>query len=262
MNSELDRAYAAMLAGGDDAGMAFYRALADAELFIVLEREGEGEVLTPRVFDLSDGRVLLVFDSEERLAGFAGEAVPYAALPGRVIAAQMLGQGLSLGLNLASGAASEVVLPPEAVDWLMQMLDQPPAEVLQAQVARFEPPAVPQAVLAALGAVLASGVARAGWLAGAVYEGGQGAGRRGVMLALTGVTGADEARVARAVTEALAFSGLEASMLDLVFAAEGDGVLTRMAAVGLIFEAEAAAPEVEIVRLAPGSDPMRPPILR
>jgi hypothetical protein len=150
-----------------------------------------------------------------------------------------------------------VILPLEAVDWLMQMLDQAPPEQVQAQVMRFEAPAVPQAVLTALSAVLGQGVAQAGWLAGVVYDDG----RRGVMLALTGVAAKDEARMAQAVTEALAFSGLEASVLDVIFATQGDAVLARMAGVGLVLEAEVMpAPVAEPA--APGRVPGKPPILR
>ena len=56
MMSELDRAHAALQDGGEAEGMAFYRALADAELFLLLEAEAVGEVMTPRVFDLTEGR--------------------------------------------------------------------------------------------------------------------------------------------------------------------------------------------------------------
>ena len=38
----------------DETG--FYRALADAELFVLLEAEAVGAQMTPRVFDLSGGR--------------------------------------------------------------------------------------------------------------------------------------------------------------------------------------------------------------
>ena len=242
-------------------GLAFYRALADAELLMVLEAEALGEVIRPRVFDLSDGPMLLVFDSEERLGGFGTGPVPYAALPGRVIAAQMVGQGLSLGLNLGTGAASEMILPPEALDWLVRMLDQRPAQQVQARINRFEPAKVPQAVLDALAGVMMGG-GGGGCLAGVVYA----TGGRGVMLALTGVQPDAEPRVARAVTEALAFSGLEASELDLAFVAADDPVLIRMAEVGLMFQPQVlveprAEPKAEPPK-APGSDPLRPPILR
>ena len=222
MISELDRAYGAMQAGGEAEGLAFYRALADAELFLLLDAEAEGDAMSPQVFDLADGAVLLAFDSEERLAAFAEGPQPYAALPGRVIAAQMVGQGpksgtaLALGLNL--GSASEVILPPEALIWLMQMLDQAPPEALETQVERFVAPAVPPAVLAALSACL-TGVGRA-YLTGVRYRDG----RQGQMLALTGVAPDAEAKVARAVTEALAFSGIEAGALDIAFlGARGPG---------------------------------------
>ncbi len=257
MTTYLDRAHAAMMAGGDAEGMAFYRAFADAELFVLLKDEAEGEVMTPRIFDLEEGPVLLAFDSEERLAGFSDQVLPYAALPGRVVAGQMVGVGggLSLGLNLGSGAASEVILPPEALDWLMTMLDQAPAQASQAQVARFEPPAVPVQVLDALAAGLA-GVGRA-YVVGAVYDGG----RRGQMLVLVGVAAAAEAKMLRAVTEALAFSGLDASALDTVFLAEGDSALTRLAGPALMLQGEVVA-EVAAPRVAPGMDPARPPNLK
>lgn len=252
----LDDRYAALLAGGDAEGMAFYRALADAELFVLLEAEAVGAQMTPRVFDLSGGPVLLAFDSEERLAGFSDGALPYAALPGRVVAEQMAGQGLSLGLNLGSGAASEVILPPEALDWLMTMLDQAPAEVLEARVAAFEPPAVPQAVLAALAGNLA-GVARA-HVVGVRYDGG----RRAQMLVLSGVDPAAEAKVLRAVTEALAFSGLDATALDTVFRPAGDALLARLAGIALVLEGEAVPQVVPEVPVGPGMDPQRPPYLK
>ena len=92
--TELDTAYDLMAGGDEAAGLRFYRALADATLFIVLEREAEGEVIAPRVFDLESGPVILAFDSEERLASLGPDPVPYAALPGRIVAQQMLGQGL------------------------------------------------------------------------------------------------------------------------------------------------------------------------
>jgi hypothetical protein len=254
--TELDQRYAALLSGGDAEGMAFYRALADAELFVLLEAEARGEVMTPRLFDLADGPVLLAFDSEERMAGFSDQVLPYAALPGRVVAGQMVGQALSLGLNLGSGAASEVILPPEALDWLVAMLDQAAPQALELRVAAFEAPSVPGAVLGTLAGALV-GVARA-YVVGVRYDGG----RRGQMLVLTGVEAAAEGKVLRAVTEALAFSGLDASALDTVFRDAGDALLARLAGVALVLEGEVAAEVVPEVPSGPGMDPGRPPILK
>ena len=137
----LDLAYEAMAAAaeGDDAPrLRFYERLADGEMVLLLEAEAEGENLTPRVFDLEDGPVVLIFDTEERLGAFTGIAAPYAALPGRVIAQLLAGQGIGLGINLGV-APSSMLLPPFAVDWLAETLAHGPEEA-EARPERFDPP--------------------------------------------------------------------------------------------------------------------------
>ena len=256
MMSELDRAHAALQDGGAAEGMAFYRTLANAELFLLLEAEAVGEVMTPRVFDLTEGAVLLAFDSEDRLAGFADGPQPYAALPGRVIAGQMVGLDLSLGLNMGSGSASEVILPPEALKWMVQMLDQAPPRPAVEQIAGFEAPVVPKTVLKTLPAAL-SGAERA-YLVGVRYR----SGRREQLLAVIGVAERDEARVARAVTEALAFSGIDAGAMDLAFVTAEDGVLARMAGLALVFEPAPLAAKSQVDQSSAGKRKPGPPILR
>ena len=64
MQTALDQAHAAMRTGGEAEALTFYRLLADATLFLLLEREAEGERIQPRVFDLEDGPVLLAVDAE------------------------------------------------------------------------------------------------------------------------------------------------------------------------------------------------------
>ena len=249
----LDQAYAAMQAGGDAAGGGFYRLLADSEMFLLLDAEAQGSALAPRVFDLTDGPVILAFDSEERLAMVSDTPLPYAALPGRVIAGLMAGQGLSLGLNLGCGAASEVILPPEAVDWLVAMLDQKAPEGRLAQVASVAAPVVPVAVVSALRAVLTVAPMGIGYLVSVRFQGGG----QGEMLALTGVAIADQDRLARAVTEALAFSGVEAGVLDVAFLVGDEAIMARIAARGLVFQ-----PTPPVAAPGPGRDLKRPPILR
>ncbi len=72
----LDTAFAAMTAAPEDAALRlrFYERLADAELMLLLERPADGDRIAPRTFPLEDGPVVLAFDTEERLAAFAGEA--------------------------------------------------------------------------------------------------------------------------------------------------------------------------------------------
>ena len=255
----LDAAHAAVSAdpGNEALRLRFFERLADGEMVLLLEREAEGETLEPRVFELEEGPVVLVFDREERLASFTGGIAPYAALPGRVIAGLLKGQGIGMGVNLGV-APSSMLLPPEAMDWLAETLEETPEEV-EALPQEFLAPSVPEAVIAALDGKLAraGGLAVAALLAGVVYQGG----RRGHLLALIDAAEGAEPALARAMNEALVFSGIEAGELDVVFLAPGSPAAEAMARVALRFD----LPEPQVQDLspaAPGMDPSRPPKLR
>lgn len=257
----LDKTHAAMAAadGAETEAFAFWRALADAELFLVLDREMQGDVMEPKVFALSMGDLLLAFDTEERLATISDVPVPYAAVPGRVIAAQLAGQGLGLGLNLGTGAPSETVLPSSAIDWLAEMLAQAAPEEHEARLARLAAPILPAGLTDGLQALVPAQAVAA--LAQAEYHGGG----WGHVLAFAGLAAADETRMARAVTETLAFSGLDAAALDLVFLAPQTALFSRIAAAGVILrppEPAAPAPEPATAPPGPGMDPARPPRLK
>lgn len=255
----LDAAHAAVSADPENEALRlrFFERLADGEMVLLLEREAVGESLEPKVFELEDGPVVLVFDREERLAEFSGGIAPYAALPGRVIAGLLQGQGIGMGVNLGV-APSSMLLPPEAMDWLAETLEGGPEEV-EAQPAEFLAPLVPEAVVAALDGKLAraGGLAVAALLAGVVYRDG----RRGHLLAVLDAAEGAEAPLARAMREALVFSGVEAGELDVVFLRADDPAARAMARVALRFD----LPEPEAQNLAPaapGMDPSRPPRLR
>ncbi|MES2968380.1 MAG: SseB family protein [Pseudomonadota bacterium] len=258
----LDAAHATMEAdpANDAARLRFYERLADAEVFLLLDREPLGDDLSPRVFDLDDGPVVLIFDLEERLAAFTGSTAPYAALPGRVVAQVLAGQGVGLGLNLGV-APSAMILPPDGLDWLAATLQALPAQVTGAPRSFHVPKGLPDALLQGLAARLdrSGPLATTALLAGVTYQDG----RRGHMLAFVGARPGAEDALARAAAEALTFSGVEAGEMDVTFLAPDAAAVTNMARFALRFDlpvavtpAEPAAPK------APGSDPDRPPILR
>lgn len=254
----LDRAHQAMMTAPEDDGarLRFHERLADAELFLLLDREAEGETIEPRVFDTDDGRFLAAFDREDRLAAFAGGIAPYAALPGRALAAMLAGRGVGLALN--PGAASETLVAPEALDWLVATLAHRP-EPAEARPETLHPPrALPEPLLAALDAKLAlmAGLAEAAWLVEARYPGG----RHGLLLTFVAARPAAEPALAQAVAETLRFSGLEGLTIDVAFLAAGDPLAETLARVGLGFDLP--RPETPAPRRAPGSDPDAPPILR
>lgn len=257
----LDAAHAAMERDDTDetARLRFFDALADGELFLLLEEEAQGSDFKGRVFDLESGPVVLVFDLEERLAEFSGGVAPYVALPGRVIAQVLAGQGIGLGVNLGV-AASQMILPPEALDWLSGVLEGDPEDAVE-QPERFESPgALPVGLVESLTVKLerARGLAAFALLVGVVYRGN----RRGHMLAIVGAEPAAEAALSKAVREALVFSGVEAGELDVTFLAAESGVVARL--LPLALRIDIPLPEVaeRATPAAPGSDPARPPKLR
>lgn len=255
----IDRAHAAMSAaeGDDGARLRFYERLADAELFLMLAADPEGDQVTPEVFPVEDESFVLAFDTEDRLAAFAGRIVPYAGLSGRALASMLAGQEIGLALN-PDVAPSAILVPPQAIAWLAETLGHAPTEVEVRPEELSAPTAVPETLIVALDAKLpaAAGLAKHAWLTAVTYQGG----RRGHLMAFVDVVPGAEPSLARAVGEALTFSGLDAGELDVAFFRPSDPVAARLARVGLRFDlpdAEAAAgPQ------APGMDPARPPRLR
>ncbi len=228
----LDRAHAAMQSGGEADRLRFFDRLAEAELFLLLHSEPQGARIDPELFDTADGRYVLAFDTEDRLTAFTGAAAPYAALSGRALAAMLAGQGAGLGLNL--GAPSQELLAASAVDWLADTLGTGPAETAARPTEIAAPAGVPEALLRALDAKLAgaAGLARLAYLVSATYA----PARPGHLLAFIDAEQGAEPALARAISEALIFSGLEAGELDVGFFRASDTMAARLARVGLRIE--------------------------
>lgn len=260
----LDQAHAIMEAAPDNDALRlrFYERLADAELYLLLAEESDGGTIRPAIFRLEDGDFAMAFDRENRLAAFSDAPAPYAALPGRVVARELAAQGAGLGLNIGV-APSAYLMPVAVLRWLSATLGHAPAAIEARPVAFDVPGALPTALITALEEKLAKlgGYADFATLAGVIYEGG----RRGHMLAFVGPRPGTETALAKAVSEALVFSGVEAGELDVTFLAPGDPALAAILASGIRFDLPAPVPEVvQIIGgpAAPGMDPDRPPKLR
>ncbi len=256
--TDLDTAHAAMQTAPDDdtARLRFYERLADTELFMLLGGEAAGDKITPELFEIDDQRFTLVFDREERLSQFVGRVAPYAGLPGRTLAEMLAGQGIGLALNLEV-APSAMLIPAEAVDWLVTTLGNAPEET-EAHFSEISTPKVPEAVVTGLDRKLAiaAGRARFAYLAAATYDDG---GRGHVLAFIDAVDGAEKA-LAAAASEALTFSGIEAGMIDVLFVRATDPLAAHLAKVGLRFDLP--QPELPEAPPAPGMDPDKPPNLR
>jgi len=257
----IDTAHAAMEAAPDDdaARLRFYERLADSELYLMLKEEARDDTVTPDLFELPEATFALVFDREDRLSQFAGQAVPYAAISGRAIAAMLAGQGVGLGLNL-DVAPSAILIPPAAVDWLAQTLLAAPDEV-EERIAEFTRPGnLPETLLTALDTKLAmtAGLARQAYLIGTTSE----SGTKGHLLAFVDAKDDARAPLAKAVGEALTFSGLDAGVLDVGFFDAHDPAAAALARHGLRFDLPEPPQPRKVEHITPGSDPDNPPKLR
>jgi len=257
--TDLDQAHAAMETAPEDdaARLRFYERLADTELFMLLGAEAEGDQITPELFEIEDQRFALVFDREARLSQFVGRVAPYAGVPGRALVQMLAGQGIGLALNL-DVAPSAILIPAEAVDWLVATLSHGPDETEARLTEVSAPGGLPEAVVSGLDRKLAiaAGRARFAYLAAATYDDGT----RGHVLAFVDAAEGAEKALAAAAGEALTFSGIEAGVMDVLFVRASDPLAAHLAKVGLRFDLpEPADPHVPG---APGMDPAKPPKLR
>jgi hypothetical protein len=243
--------------GDDGARLDWYHAFADAELCVLLEREPLDDDLSPRLFPLEEGLFLTAFDGEERLAAFAGTAVAYAALPGRVIASLLAGQGVGIAVN-PGDASRAFLMPASAVDWLVGLLAERPQAAASLPL-RWGAADAPGLAARLAGRLEGFGaLARAGWLARGAFEDG----RTALLVVLEDAARDSRTPLAKAVAEALAFLRIAA---DVVFLSTDE--VRALGLPGLADPVPLSRPVPPPDRTmatpsAPGSDPDRPPRLR
>ena len=256
----LDQAFAVMEASGTDADrLRYYERVADAELFLLVEEEPQGDAVKPQLFELEDGQIVVAFDRAARLAAFVGGPSPYVAFSGRALVKLCADQGLGLGLNLEV-APSSYLLPVAALEWLKDVLERAP-EAEEMTVAEVSPPgALPEMLLTSLDAKLAlmGAAAETACLAGATYSDGS----KGHMLAFIDAAPGAERALSQAASEALTFSGLDAGQLDVTFLKAADPVAGQLARVALRFDLPQPVAAVATSPAPPGLDPDKPPKLR
>ena len=252
----LDQAHRAMTQApqDDQSRLSFFGHLASAELFLFLEQEVSGDKILPRLFNTEDGDFVLAFDREDRLAEFAGEAVPYAALSGRALA-NLLDEPKT-GILLNPGFASSEALPQETLQWMRETLSAAP-ERTQAQFKGLHAPNASESFLKTIDRALASatGLADHAFLSGTLDE----AGGSSLVLAFVNAKSEAEIPLATAIQEAVVFSGDEGTV-DVVFLPTNAPILEQFEERGLRFD----LPQTELPRppSAPGLNPKKPPKLR
>lgn len=258
--TRLDELAQAMQSGSQETALRFYQALADSDLVLLMDGE---DTMRPKVFELSDGPMILAYDMEERLSEMHGVA-SYAALPGRVLAQQIVGKRLSLGLNLGSDAASEMVLPPDALSWLCDMLDRQ-IQVDETAVLDFASSGLSDGFIASLKFAMAGAgalISSLGVVAATTHSWTGEVALQEIVVIFGAPTPAEEP-LARAVSEAASFAAMPADSVAVQFLPDLSFAPKAMAAVMRLIQLP--APPIEDAKdpaAAPGMDPDRPPRLR
>ena len=182
--------------------------LADTELAVALVAEPQGDQVELRIFPLETGPVALACDTEDRLAGFFGGPVAYAAMPGRVLASLLKSENAGLLVN--PGLPSEMLLDAAMLDWLTGALSAAP----QATDARLRLTAPAPAVIEALAQPLAERLGdMRGLIAGAALAGTG----DGHVVLVAGADPAHQPAIAKALAEALAFLPEQPGGVDVSF---------------------------------------------
>ncbi|MEM1360527.1 MAG: SseB family protein [Pseudomonadota bacterium] len=259
--TQLDVAQAKMAEKPDDevSRLAYYGALADTELWVLLDKEPEDGQITPKLVPTGEGNFVMAFDSEERLADFARAPVPHLALPGRALIGFIAGQGVGLGVNVGV-APSETLLSSDTLAWLAPQLAQQPEELSPDRPVDFCPPSdLPEDLRNRLTARLAigAGIARYAYLAGTVDATGQ----SGTLLAVVGALPGAETALAKAIAECVQFFSEQDREFKLAFLAENDPMIRHLEPVAHKIVFPEPKPVEHKMPQAPGSDPDKPPIL-
>ena len=130
--SRMDKTYAHMLASpeSDTAGLRFYEAFCDTNLSVLVNAD-----LSMQVFETSQGKIILAFDTEERVAEFVDQPTEFIKMPGRELVTQLRGTDTGIGLNLNVAPTSQI-LTPEILAWISELLSVD-STLLVDQVAGF-----------------------------------------------------------------------------------------------------------------------------
>lgn len=258
----LDTAHAAMQQNTEDetARLKFYERLISSTLFMALEEEPEGDTLKPLFIPLEEITYALVFDTRARMVEFTKEPTAYAAMSGRKVVEMFAAQNIGIAFNMAV-APSAILIPAEAVNWLAGMIGHGVEQEQARPVALHPPVNMPEKLVAAIDAKLASmvGMANRAYLGEMEYDSRP----RTPILAFVDAPENAQAEMAAAIGEAVSFTGDENAAVDVVFMHGDDEILSSFDNVALRLDLPQLTKAKEpVAPKAPGSDPDSPPNLR
>ncbi len=190
--------------------------LADTELFVRLTAEPINDQAEIFMVSVEGAEFAVACDLEDRLSGFWGGPVAYAAMPGRILAEMLARDGKGLLVN--PGTSSEMLLGADSLEWLSHALSAAPVSAEPAMLPHLEAPVAE--VSAVLEPALANRLTALIGLAGQVSLVGAAwaDGRRGHLLLVSDVAPDRRAPVAKSLAEMLSFLPEIVGGVDIAFA--------------------------------------------
>lgn len=160
----------------DTAAARFIDALLVEPLYCPVwdSEQASEEAISPKMIERDGRDVLVLFDSDARLAAFAKEPTEYVALPGAAFFKLAAGQDVPIALN-PEVASSSALFAPETVDAIAELAEAVEEEMGDggdAPLTILPPEDAPEPLLRALLARLAAAraVVSEAWLFTAVHE--------------------------------------------------------------------------------------------
>ena len=256
IQTRMDRAYQHMqsLPDNDTAGLRFYETFSDANLSVLINAD-----LSMQVFETSQGKIVLAFDTDDRMAEFVSEPTEFMKIPGRELVMRLLGTDTGVGLNLNVAPTSQI-LTPEILVWLSDLLSVD-STLLQDQAVGFTANCQSSSDdIAAISSRLENFAGRvsAAYMCGISYSDGVTADA----LIVVDCDPSVEADLFTAVIETQKFAENNATDLAIKFITSSNPTLSEIRRIGQEIHIPKTIPSHPAQPKPPGMDPDKPPILR
>ena len=240
--SQLGTMYAATFEGGETELWQFYEILAEARIFVLLDRDGDPEANEPKVFALKGANYILAFEAPDQADDLTGDHTQTSQALGMDIFKLLRGHGVGLALNM-TGTSSATLISSDTVDMICAYYDGRAGEDLvpDADTSQFKalltPKTFPDTLENAISERLydlASRFSKA-LLLQAEYEGS----RTGYLLAFADAEEADRSALVSVVEAAMREVGRSDIELDVAFLSDADPMAARIEKVGRLIEPKA-----------------------
>ena len=232
--------------------LILFKRFLHAELFILIDDPQDPK---PKLVNLREGKILLGFDTEEKLMEFAGDNAFFLSMTGRNLLAQNVSVGIALNLTNIGGG---YILTNEILRWLEKNTQAKQGAIIRRPKKIISPSVASETFINLLDETLAlsPGSANYAILVQDISE----EDTYNLLLIFVEAGDAFQDILTQQISEAFKLSNLQGVTLDIIFANPDDELIKKALKIGLRFD----LPLIQKVPKpkTPGMDPKKPPILK